>query len=51
MKTLGPEHPTLAAALNNRAEMLRAQVRAIRKLQEVSVSWCPVGAAEIVSPY
>ena len=29
-KVLDTEHPSLAATLNNRAELLRAQVRAVR---------------------
>ena len=35
-KTLGPDHPDLATRLNNRAELLRAQVRAFRFLLELS---------------
>ena len=33
---LGPEHPNVAVALNNGAGLLREQVRAVRKFQEVS---------------
>ena len=36
MKALGPEHPTVATALNNRAALLRAQVRATRIFGEMS---------------
>lgn len=33
-KALGPEHPNVATPLNNRAWLLRAQVRAVRIFQE-----------------
>ena len=36
-KILGPEHPNVAQSLNNRAELLRAQVRAVRILLEFLV--------------
>ena len=35
-KVLGSEHPDFAITLNNRAGLLRAQVRAVRNFQEVS---------------
>ena len=35
-KVLGPEHPDVAQSLNNRAALLQAQVRAVRKIQEFS---------------
>ena len=35
-KTLGPEHPSLATTLNNRAGLLEQQVRFARKIQEFS---------------
>ena len=35
-KTLGPDHPDLATRLNNRAWLLKKQVRAVRKFQENS---------------
>ena len=31
-KVLGPDHPKMATALNNRANLLRAQVRAVMYL-------------------
>lgn len=36
-KTLGPEHPDLATRLNNRAELLKAQVSAVRIFQDFSL--------------
>ena len=39
-KVLDPEHPSLAATLNNRAELLRQQVRVARKIQEISCGSC-----------
>ena len=33
-KTLGPDHLDLATTLNNRAELLRVQVRVIRNFEE-----------------
>lgn len=35
-KALGPEHPAVATALNNRAWLLSEQVRTIRMFQEMS---------------
>ena len=35
-KVLGPEHPSLAMTLNNRAMLLESQVRAIRRVLEHS---------------
>ena len=35
-KTLGPDFPDLAAMLNNRAVLLKAQLRAVRKFWEYS---------------
>lgn len=34
-KALGPDHPAVATALNNRALLLNSQVRATRFFQEV----------------
>ena len=36
-KVLGPDHPHVAGSLNNRAALLRAQVRAVRILLEFLV--------------
>lgn len=36
-KVLGPEHPSLATTLHNRASLLKAQVRAIRISQELII--------------
>ena len=35
-KALGPDHPHVATALNNRAALLRDQVRAMTILQDIS---------------
>ena len=35
-KVLGPDHPDVAMALNNRAELVKAQVRAVTLLQDIS---------------
>lgn len=35
-KALGPEHPDVAASLNYRARLLKAQVRAVRNSQDLS---------------
>lgn len=40
-KALGPDHPAVAESLHNRAVLLSNEVRAVRKLQEIScgVRW------------
>ena len=35
-KVYGPDHPAVAESLNNRAGLLRQQVRAVRMFQEIS---------------
>lgn len=39
-KILGPEHPSLAITLNNRAELLREQVRATNFSTQIVVVLC-----------
>ena len=47
-KALGPEHPSLAAALNNRAGLLKSQVRAVRLLLEISRRIC---SSAVLDPF
>ncbi|CAN0282380.1 unnamed protein product, partial [Scytosiphon promiscuus] len=48
-KALGRDHPTVATVLNNRAELLVSQVRAVRKCQEIFL-WHPIDYGSAQQP-